>query len=340
MEGRVNTLERGASEHKRVIAEWRRSFQELKEMILEYHNQERDSKGREKSLDRARRGGKEEFLHDIKKGKKEVKKCRVARETVIIKEDGVDQDREGNVVTITSGSRVSETATLSVDCFARIRGQDRREENICEQEGQDENCDGDIVCVVVEKVTEATAIRVDNVTNVGRENTSDEDHDGNVVTLASPSKIAKVVVFSGDNVVGRGVYVKTVKMGEDRGKKAECGGNIVTIMSGNRVVDATVLSGEKLIQECKILVSQTYKTPEDQWQGYFFVGLQSNVQIRLPQQNHMTRCDNDWNIDAFGILGFQITEFRIWYTKTTLILTTTQAFKSEIAGSSQWDPFQ
>ncbi|WVZ10220.1 hypothetical protein V8G54_014750, partial [Vigna mungo] len=40
----------------------------------------------------------------------------------------------------------------------------------------------------------------------------------------------------------------------------------------------------KFIQEFKILVSQTYKTLEDQWQGYFFARLQSNVQNWLPQQ--------------------------------------------------------
>ncbi|KOM45281.1 hypothetical protein LR48_Vigan06g058700 [Vigna angularis] len=293
-----------------VIAEWRRSCQEFKEMILEYQNQKKESQGREKSLGRARRGVKEEFLHDNKKGKKEVKKGRVVgqdslldikkakkpsyggenstnwekkRETDISEENRVDQGREGNVVTITSGSRASEAAVLSVDCFVGIRGQDRREENICEEEGKDKNCDGDIV-VAAEQVIEAAAVRVGNVTNVSRENKSGEDRDGNIVTLASPSKAAKVAIFSGDSVVGRGVYVKTVKKGEDKGKKRECGGNIVTIMSGNRVKDAAVLSGGKFIQEFKILVSQTYKTLEDQWQGYFFAGLQSNIQKQLPQQ--------------------------------------------------------
>ncbi|KOM56160.1 hypothetical protein LR48_Vigan10g205200 [Vigna angularis] len=82
-------------------------------------------------------------------------------------------------------SRVSKAAVLSVDGFAAIRGQDRREENICENEGKDENCDGDIDVAVVEKVAEVVAVKVDNVTNVGRENTSGEAHDGNVVTLAS-----------------------------------------------------------------------------------------------------------------------------------------------------------
>ncbi|KOM25563.1 hypothetical protein LR48_Vigan118s001300 [Vigna angularis] len=78
LEGRINIVERWASGQKIVLAEWRRNIQEIKQMILEDQNQERDSKGREKSLDRARRGGKEEFLRDNKKGKKEVKKGRDA----------------------------------------------------------------------------------------------------------------------------------------------------------------------------------------------------------------------------------------------------------------------
>ncbi|WVZ14818.1 hypothetical protein V8G54_012384 [Vigna mungo] len=40
--------------------------------------------------------------------------------------------------------RETEAAILSVDGFARIRGQDKTEENICGEEGNDENCDGDM----------------------------------------------------------------------------------------------------------------------------------------------------------------------------------------------------
>ncbi|KOM35787.1 hypothetical protein LR48_Vigan02g193700 [Vigna angularis] len=233
LEGRVNTVERWASEQKRELTEWRRNIQE---MILEDQNQERDTKGREKSLDRPRRGWKEEFLQDNKKGKKEVKKGRDAvkdslqniKKAKKFYEEGEylanDEEKkkretniseEGNVVTITSGSRVPKSVVLSVDGFAGIRGQDRREENICEVEGNDENYDGDIGVAAAEKVAEVAAVRVDNVTNVGRENTSGEDHDGKVVTLASPSKVAKAVVFSEDRVVGCGGYVKTVKKGEE-----------------------------------------------------------------------------------------------------------------------------
>ncbi|KOM34107.1 hypothetical protein LR48_Vigan02g025700 [Vigna angularis] len=77
----------------------------------------------------------------------------------------------------------------------------------------------------------------------------DQDCDGNVVTLASQNEVAKVAGFSGDSVVGLGEYVKTVKEGEDKGKKAECGGNIVTITSGSKVKDEAVLSvdGSKVV---------------------------------------------------------------------------------------------
>ncbi|KOM32861.1 hypothetical protein LR48_Vigan01g241700 [Vigna angularis] len=145
-----------------------------------------------------------------------------------------------------------------------------------------------------------------------RENTSGEDHDEKVVTLASPSKVAKAAISGkeregdisaedkncdedtvgvaaqevakaavsrGDSGVGCDVYVKKVKKGEDRGKKAEYGGNRVTVMAGNKVEDAVVWGGKK------IWLSQTYKTLEDQWQGYFFAGLQYNIQRKQLAQH-------------------------------------------------------
>ncbi|KOM48488.1 hypothetical protein LR48_Vigan07g219200 [Vigna angularis] len=39
-----------------------------------------------------------------------------------------------------------------------IRGQDRREENICEEEGNDKNCDGDIGVVGAEKVAKTVIL--------------------------------------------------------------------------------------------------------------------------------------------------------------------------------------
>ncbi|KOM32765.1 hypothetical protein LR48_Vigan01g232100 [Vigna angularis] len=140
-------------------------------------------------------------MQDIKKAKKPSDGVENSinwkkREKDISEEDV--ETKTGNVVTITSGSGVSEAAVLSVDCFAGIRGQDRREENICEEEGKNKNCNRDIIVVAAEKVTEAAVIRLDNVTNVGGENTSGEDCDGNVVTLASQSEVAKVAVFRGE----------------------------------------------------------------------------------------------------------------------------------------------
>lgn len=114
----------------------RKCFQELKEMIWEYQNQERGSKWRrEKYIDRARMGGREEFRHDIKKAKKAKKPLdggensinwEKKREKDINEEDDGDQNHEGNVITITSGSRMSDAVVLSVDCFARIGEQERR----------------------------------------------------------------------------------------------------------------------------------------------------------------------------------------------------------------------
>ncbi|WVY96990.1 hypothetical protein V8G54_029141 [Vigna mungo] len=139
----------------------------------------------------------------------DIKKLLDGGETDNSAKEGVVQYCEGDIFTITSGSRGSETAVLSADCFARIRGQEKREEKICEEEGNDENGDGDIGVVVAEKIAKVVAVRVDNVTNFGRENAAGEDHDGEVVTLASPSKVAKVVVFSGDRVLSCGGNVKT-----------------------------------------------------------------------------------------------------------------------------------
>ncbi|WVY94106.1 hypothetical protein V8G54_033194 [Vigna mungo] len=144
--------------------------------------------GDQDSVNRGKIGRREEFLQDVLKAKKEGKITKKhsdggensnnwekERETNISAEDEVDHDHEGVVVTITSGTRLSEVADLSVDCFAAIKGQDRREENRCEGEVKNENCDEDIVVVV--------------------------------------EKVVKVAIYRGDNGVGCGVYVKTVKEG-------------------------------------------------------------------------------------------------------------------------------
>ncbi|WVZ16820.1 hypothetical protein V8G54_009802 [Vigna mungo] len=74
MEERVGALERLTSKRGGAIVKLRGSFQELKEMILEYQNQERYSKGSEKSIMKGKKEGKtgidveKDSLQNIKKG--------------------------------------------------------------------------------------------------------------------------------------------------------------------------------------------------------------------------------------------------------------------------------
>ncbi|WVZ24212.1 hypothetical protein V8G54_002756 [Vigna mungo] len=123
--------------------------------------------------------------------------------------------------------RETEAAVLSVDGFARIREQDRREENIHGEEGNDANCDGDMDVTgagKVEKAVDFTAANCDGdmgVTVAGKvEKAADftaADKVEKVVVFTAAEKVAaaeKVVVFSRDNVVGCGVNVKTVKTGK------------------------------------------------------------------------------------------------------------------------------
>ncbi|KOM41003.1 hypothetical protein LR48_Vigan04g120100 [Vigna angularis] len=89
-----------------------------------------------------------------------------------------------------------------------IKGLEKSEKFVMkgQKEGSEEELEEDrgVTEAAAEKVAEVSAARVDRVTKVGRENTSGEDHDGKVVTLVSPSKVAKVVVGSGDRVGKRG----------------------------------------------------------------------------------------------------------------------------------------
>ncbi|WVZ15563.1 hypothetical protein V8G54_013129 [Vigna mungo] len=112
------------------------------------------------------------------------------------------------------------TAVLSIDGFARIRGQDRREENICGEEGNaangDEdmdvtaaNCDGDMSVTATGKVEKAVDFTV-----------ADKVEKAVIFTVAE-----KVAVFSGDSVVGCGMNVKTVKAGKKRSGGREYASN-------------------------------------------------------------------------------------------------------------------
>ncbi|WVZ02191.1 hypothetical protein V8G54_022997 [Vigna mungo] len=101
--------------------------------------------------------------------------------------------------------RETRAAVLSVDGFARIRGEDRREENICGEEGNDENCDGDIGVTAAGKVAKAVVSTVaKKVAKAVVFNVAEKVAKAAVFT----EKVAKVVVFSGDSVVGGGVMSK------------------------------------------------------------------------------------------------------------------------------------
>ncbi|BAT98116.1 hypothetical protein LR48_Vigan181s002000 [Vigna angularis] len=245
--------------------------------------------GDQDSVNRGKIGRREEFLQDVLKGKKEAKiSMEAGQDSLLDIKKAKKPSYGGESSTNSEKKRETEASVLSVDGFATIRGQERREENICGEEGNDENCDGDIDVTAAEKVAKVVFTAAEKVAKTVVFTAAEKVE--KVVVFTAAEKIAKDVVFTaaqevakavlsrGDSGVGFGVYVKTVKKGEDRGKKAEYGGNRVTMMAGNKVEDAAVLSGEKFIQEFKIWLSQTYKTAEDQWQRYFFAGLQYNIQ--------------------------------------------------------------
>ncbi|KOM57988.1 hypothetical protein LR48_Vigan11g102100 [Vigna angularis] len=68
-------------------------------------------------------------------------------------------------------------------------------------------------------------------------------------SLEKHCKAVKTNDLNRKNKLSLGEYVKTVKEGKDRGKKAECGENIVTIIYGSKVKDEVVLSvdGSKVV---------------------------------------------------------------------------------------------
>ncbi|WVY97281.1 hypothetical protein V8G54_029432 [Vigna mungo] len=124
-------------------------------------------------------------------------------------------------------------AVLSVDGFARIRGQDRREENIRGEEGNATNGDGDIGVTAAGKVEKAANFTVANcdgdmgVTATGKVKKSADftatDKVEKAVVFTGAEKVVaaeKVAVFSGDSVVGCGVNVKTVKTGVEEKMQA------------------------------------------------------------------------------------------------------------------------
>ncbi|WVZ16627.1 hypothetical protein V8G54_009609, partial [Vigna mungo] len=105
------------------------------------------------------------------------------------------------------------------------------------EDGVLQNYDGDIIGVFAQEVAKSAISQKEKERDISAE---DKNCDGDIVGV-SAQEVTKVVVSWGDSVVGCDVYVKTVKKGEDKGKKAEYGANRVTIMVGNKVEDATVL---------------------------------------------------------------------------------------------------
>ncbi|KOM25506.1 hypothetical protein LR48_Vigan107s002500 [Vigna angularis] len=253
--GKLGTSEQKMSraEPKMSMAEWGRNMQEMQQETRELlrvlggrmWNQEKGLKGSPGSVNgdqdfvnRGKIGRREEFLQDVLKGKKEGKISMEAR--------------QDSLLDIKKAKKPSDGGENSNNW------EKERETDISAKNRELEGKIGEKKVHVKGKAKTKTVMET--------------------LLVLLPKKWKKLL-FLGEIVgVGGGVQVKTMKEGEDRGKKAEYGGNMVTIMAGNKVEDAVVLSREKFIQEFKIWLSQTCKTPEDQWQGYFFAGLQYNIQ--------------------------------------------------------------
>ncbi|WVY90949.1 hypothetical protein V8G54_036463 [Vigna mungo] len=159
-------------------------------MILEDQNQEKDS--RKEGRNFARQQGKKEVkgrdvvkdsLQNIKKSKKfseegeylkeeryprNKRKRNVAEyqdsDKGIKKKDGSEQEMEEDRDKVQWNWRKQEELPTfeGMDPMGWMSKAKKEENN-------DENCDGDIVVAAAEKVAEVAAVRVDNVTNVGRE---------------------------------------------------------------------------------------------------------------------------------------------------------------------------
>ncbi|KOM58408.1 hypothetical protein LR48_Vigan11g144200 [Vigna angularis] len=95
--------------------------------------------------------GLERSEKSIMKGKKEGKMgAYFVKDSLLDIKKAKKSSYGGENSTNREKKRETEAAVLSVDGFAGIRGQDKREENIREEEGNDENCDGDIGVVALE----------------------------------------------------------------------------------------------------------------------------------------------------------------------------------------------
>ncbi|WVY95107.1 hypothetical protein V8G54_034195 [Vigna mungo] len=119
---------------------------------------------------------------------------------------------------------LEEEIEAPVDGFARIRGQDRREENIRGEEGNGANCDGDMGVTTAGKVKKVVAFTAaDKVAKTVVFTVAEKVAKAVVFTTAE--KVAKVAIFSRDGVLGCGVNVKTVKTGKKRSSGGENASN-------------------------------------------------------------------------------------------------------------------
>ncbi|WVY99279.1 hypothetical protein V8G54_025349 [Vigna mungo] len=285
MEGRLNTLERLASEQGRAIVklkeENRESFQEIKDMLRKLESDraiterkdtmqeireifqeikdmswkpkshERGSEGSQSYVNGERKGRRWDPEEEIEVEREENQKCWIKRgELSIIEGNGTQghTTRAANVFEVQNITGTTEVH-LTINSMEENLSRGSRPSNKNPRTFLWKILMAEIVDVASEKGAKVAALRDDNLTKVDGENTLGEDCDGNVVTLASYSEVAKHADFSGESVLGLGVYVKTMEEGEDRGKKAENGGNMVTTTSENKVEDAAVGSvhGSKVV---------------------------------------------------------------------------------------------
>ncbi|BAT75712.1 hypothetical protein VIGAN_01362400 [Vigna angularis var. angularis] len=304
MEGRDNTLERRVNEQKMGMAEWRRDIQEIKEMLQEIKIHIMGSERSEKAIMRGKKDGSEEELEEDRGKGQQNWRQRVE----LPRFEGLDPlgwisqvEKFFDTQNITEKERLrlayncmeggtiywfrawkNKTKNLSWKGLkeALIIGFGERDRGfVFEKLGQTakitEAADEKVVGVATQGVAKAALSGKERERDISAE---DKNCDGGIVCVAA-QEVAEAAVSRRDSGVGCDVYDKTVKKGEDRGKKAEYGGNRATMMAGNKVEDAAVLSGEK------IWLSQTYKTLEDQWQRYFFAGLQFNIQRKQLAQH-------------------------------------------------------
>ncbi|WVZ25641.1 hypothetical protein V8G54_004185 [Vigna mungo] len=143
----------------------------------------------------------------------------------------------------------------------KVQPIDRREENICGKEGNDENCDGDISVTTFEKVAKAVVFTV--VEKVAK-----------VVDLAIAEKVAKAIIFTATEKVAKAVIFTAVEKvakaivftTTEKVAKAifgdnvvGCGGNVKTVKKGKELLKP----GGKAVVSKSNPVESVYRARED-----------------------------------------------------------------------------